>query len=379
MSIAEKLQTIAENEQKVYNSGKLAVLKDSKYMNANVNGTVIAVNDVSPIEHELGVSVRSKNLYDSSRIMRVDESGNTLARIISSYYIPVEHNTNYILSATNVTSQPMYAVRGITKEEYLENPTYLQLFNNGVQIAGNTNQFNSGNYDYIVFRSWQTNEFYGITDDTLFQLEIGTTATAYTPYVTDLSKVIVSRYGKNLVDLSKSPDVKSANYNFDSATGYYEVINAKAHTPNRWRFKVPANSTIYLCADEIKDCNVQVSSVLQEGTDTINIGLQKGSFVYCNTGNYTELTLSIYASSSYDSISAKGVRVGLDNTSYEPYKESQTATANAYGTVNGLTSLSHNMTLVTDTEGVNINCKYYRDIDRYIDNLNVAVALTGGE
>ena len=119
MSIAEKLQTIAENEQKVYNSGKLAVLKDSKYMNANVNGTVIAVNDVSPIEHELGVSVRSKNLYDSSRIMRVDESGNTLARIISSYYIPVEHNTNYILSATNVTSQPMYAVRGITKEEYL--------------------------------------------------------------------------------------------------------------------------------------------------------------------------------------------------------------------------------------------------------------------
>ena len=57
MSIAEKLQTIAENEQKVFNAGKVALLKDSKYMNAAESGNPIRVDDVSPVEHTMGVVV----------------------------------------------------------------------------------------------------------------------------------------------------------------------------------------------------------------------------------------------------------------------------------------------------------------------------------
>jgi hypothetical protein len=179
--------------------------------------------------------------------------------------------------------------------------------------------------------------------------------------LTDFSGIEVSRYGKNLVDLSKTPaEYNSRNYTFDIETGYYEVINAVAYAPNRWRFKVPTNTTIYLCASEVTNCNVQVSSVLQDGTDTINIGLQKGSFVYVNTGNYSELTLSIYASSAYDLISAKGIIVALYKTNYEPYKEPQTATANdADGTVEGLTSLSPNITLIPNNDGVSVECTYY--------------------
>ena len=37
------------------------------------------------------------------------------------------------------------------------------------------------------------------------------------------------------------------------------------------------------------------------------------------------------------------------------------------------------MVLIPDTESVTIDCEYYRDIDAYIDNLMMNVALTGGE
>lgn len=54
-------------------------------------------------------------------------------------------------------------------------------------------------------------------------------------------------------------------------------------------------------------------------------------------------------------------------TDYEPYN-GQTATANADGSVDGLTSLSPNMTVVTDTDGVTIDMTYNADTKMYIDN-----------
>ena len=52
------------------------------------------------------------------------------------------------------------------------------------------------------------------------------------------------------------------------------------------------------------------------------------------------------------------VESGNVATPYEPYVESQTVIANADGTVNGLTSVSPNMTLLTDRYGAVINLIY---------------------
>ena len=58
---------------------------------------------------------------------------------------------------------------------------------------------------------------------------------------------------------------------------------------------------------------------------------------------------------------------GLNITSYEPY-EAQTVVANADGIVEGLTSVSPDMTIMTDTEGVVIDMTYNADTKMYIDN-----------
>ncbi|MEE0839179.1 MAG: hypothetical protein U0L72_01350, partial [Acutalibacteraceae bacterium] len=62
------------------------------------------------------------------------------------------------------------------------------------------------------------------------------------------------------------------------------------------------------------------------------------------------------------------LEVGSTATDYEPYIEPQTVTANADGTVEGLTSLSPNITVTTDTEGVVIDMTYNADTKMYIDN-----------
>lgn len=59
-----------------------------------------------------------------------------------------------------------------------------------------------------------------------------------------------------------------------------------------------------------------------------------------------------------------GVKVSV----YSDGVEVQTATANADGTVEGLTSISPNMTLLTDTSGAVINLEYNADTKMYIDN-----------
>lgn len=56
-------------------------------------------------------------------------------------------------------------------------------------------------------------------------------------------------------------------------------------------------------------------------------------------------------------------------TEFEKFKEAKTYTPNADGTVDGITSLSPTMTLLTDTEGAVIHCEYNRDTNKVLSSL----------
>lgn len=155
--------------------------------------------------------VIGKNWCDNSRLLRVDGSGNA-TRVMSGYCIPVKRNTDYILSAINVTTQPLYAVRGVTQEQFVEKLTWAIGFTIGTQITGNSKaSFNTGEYDYIVFRTWAENPTYGITDDTEFQLEIGTVATPYEPYKQPQSLTIPTPNGLPGVPVSSDGNYTDEN------------------------------------------------------------------------------------------------------------------------------------------------------------------------
>lgn len=257
---------MADQINEVYKAGQIALLKNSKYMNATKSGAIISVNDVSPIEHNLDIK---------------------------------------------------------------------------------------------------------LTSDT----------------ITDFSGVTVTRCGKNLFDLN---NVKTSSTNLSKSL---------TKTENGFSFKrISQNATSCVSADiYLPIGNYRIKGECMQ-SDGLKAGwgiLKNGSFIINlssqGTINHTfKITEArVYSLNFYCSYSSPAnttaifeniqLECGSSATEYEPYIKPQTATANADGTVEGITSLSPNMTLFTDTDGVSINCQYYRDIDLYIDNLITDIALTGGE
>ena len=109
-----------------------------------------------------------------------------------------------------------------------------------------------------------------------------------------------------------------------------------------------------------------------------------------------DILLSVYKSgyTSTDDVVTAQLELGTTATAYTPYVPDVTAvkviksnasgeavaeyTPTADGTVNGVTSLYPNTTLMTDTEGVLINCEYNRDINKAFAELQQAIISLGG-
>ena len=72
------------------------------------------------------------------------------------------------------------------------------------------------------------------------------------------------------------------------------------------------------------------------------------------------------------------IELGNTGTEYEPYITPTEYTPNADGTVDGITSLYPNTTLMTDTDGVLIDCEYNRDVNKAFAELQQAIISLGG-
>ena len=181
--------------------------------------------------------------------------------------------------------------------------------------------------------------------------------------ITDFSGVKVSRYGKNLIPYPYTSETKTHN-------GITFAVNADGTV----MAKGTATGLAYFhCRTDLE---------LEPGTYTIS-----GSPLGGN--NYNQYCVSIYIGSSIyefgtgktftitekticevmvmvfqnsierDLVFKPQLELGTTPTEYEPYKEPTTATADEYGTVNGLTSLFPNITLIPNNSGVDVECTYY--------------------
>ncbi len=92
------------------------------------------------------------------------------------------------------------------------------------------------------------------------------------------------------------------------------------------------------------------------------------TYKYITSANKTvDKIIFTYYNSSI--IYIKDIYIGeVIEEDFVPYKDIQIVTANADGTVKGLTSISPNMTVLTDVDDVTINCTYNADTKLYIDN-----------
>ena len=210
------------------------------------------------------------------------------------------------------------------------------------------------------------------------QLELGSTATAYTPYVPDLTAVKVRMCGKNLFDINDNSRYISYKSHTDTdivKDGQLKPIFSISNLIEGESYTISYHTEALYGID---------SSQLLWCLGTLNAEYPKGRFLQ-STGNgkksydvkitFVAPTEKIFffGCVNPETISNFQIENGTTFTTYEPYIGAE-YTPTADGTVNGVTSLYPNTTLMTDTVGVLIDCEYNRDINKAFAALEAAIA-----
>lgn len=179
-------------EQKRANSAFANALKASK------SGTSILIDDISPITHEIGVKIRGKNLFDLTSILNASNWDKSLT--VSGY-------GNYAISGLKPNTDYTFFMGSNGWSGVADNSFYVSVRQDaGTWFESYSICHNNGNSAYcqntVTIKSNENGiiyfNFYNVTNERLsaffekcpdIQLELGTTATAYTPYVPDLTAV----------------------------------------------------------------------------------------------------------------------------------------------------------------------------------------------
>lgn len=196
MSIAEKLQTVAENEQKVFDAGRDSAVDADKIIEATATGNgVVRLTEVSEVKHKvkvttsagakvktLGKNLLSDAFYDVDNWVRVEgisiNSSNS-----KCYFLDEIPNGTFTISAKSNTSDVyLYffysADNGATWQAYKGG--------NGTNyiIAGaNAYPITFTKTDATRFLLWHNNINYN-KDVEYIQVEAGSFATEYEPFIT---------------------------------------------------------------------------------------------------------------------------------------------------------------------------------------------------
>lgn len=406
-TVSEKLLQVAQNNPKVYHSGQLNIVKNAECLKGSKSSSAMLLDDVSPVSHDMGVKVRSKNLIPYPYIHTTKEENG----------ITFTDNGDGSITISGKAEKDAYFY--LCKVDFGSNNMWNESANNnGYYVSGCTHFFYNGLNKVSTIVVPSETDYSTDTITVKPQVELGTTATDYTPYVPDLTAVKVSRYGKNLLNQSttelgtlKQGYAPTNIRDFEDNTWYAALTLSGYYDPNSRMPEYALNgetikiktgtggSAEYYGLSKSLQCNPSTTYTLSytmENGKTQNAsgigfyGADKKhiSFVYCDSGSSFTTPSNCYwiivcfhgnTEDTYVTYSNIQLELGTTATDYEPYITPTEYTSTADGTVNGVTSLYPNTTLTTDMDGVIIDCEYYKDIDKTFNELTTSVALSGGD
>lgn len=349
----------------------------------NLSGEIVTADDVSSVEHEMSVKVHGKNHFNVLKVItdhqnQVINNGDgtlTVNTSPTSAAVPIieltlkelapdlEEGKTYTLSANS---------SGTHKQIWLNLSQYTWKFGESASITHEM-------LDSLVFLYASGNSTSAIISN--IQIEEGTTATEYTPYV-DPETVTVRRCGKNLLDVDRMCNtnlVKNADASFtftrneDPAARFSETI--PLYIPAYTNFIISleflehnvANKTLYMIFDYSDGTEGYPGVTIAEGKRQMIIDKS-----VCAIQFYLQSPEAVGAYIKFKNLQ---IELGETETDYEPYNGAE-YTPNADGTVEGVMSVSPNMTILTNTSGVTIDCEYTVDTKKYIDK-KIAEMLKG--
>lgn len=211
--------------------------------------------------------------------------------------------------------------------------------------------------------------------------------------VEDLTAVKVRKQGKNLIPFPYNElALGTSTYNGVDFTVYEDgsiLINGTA-TGNAIRY-LYRNKTDLLglksgitisgsknASDDTQQGNVYFLCNYYNSTGTMTQGLvasttPSGKITITEAWKGLGIYINVPKGKTLNNLLIKPqLEIGATATEYEPYITPTEYIPTADGTVNGVTSIYPNTTLTTDMDGISIDCKYNRDINKAFAALEAA-------
>lgn len=196
------------------------------------------------------------------------------------------------------------------------------------------------------------------------QLEYGNVATSYTPYISDLTAVNVTRCGKNLFDKN----------NANIIAGYINANVITAAYTSRCIY-IPCNPNTTYTVSKIATARfvVAFTNVIPTAGTAVTNRVQNftATSITATSGADSKYIVVWPYNSAYDTtttideiLATVQIELGSTATTYEPY-QGQTYTPTATGEVAGITNLYPTTTLLTDNAGVifeQVTGGFYKEI-----------------
>lgn len=391
------------------------VNEQANAIKGKLSGEIVQAGDVSPVEHFLGVKARGKNLFNTGKFEPAEDQTESI--YVSAVevgaitlYCSAEHNGYYSTGlrlrevCRGLEPGKTYTLSAVTEAT---GRGYLYL--HGANVTwwyGKPQTMTEEMLDSVIVLYSINGQTYGAASCTIsnIQIEEGTEATEYTPYI-DPTTVKLTRCGKNILDYSGDFEITQdgLTISYDAETRTFTVngtptsasfsINFGSHLFDI--FAIPIGTQVTLSVEHLSGTLTAESAtnVFYLGNSDAPGGGRHNWFSVpfptsgkkVNTGaatkkyfNRTWLYIGGENSITFTSYKFRAqLELADAATDYEPSDMATTVPAED-GTVTGLPSVAPNMTLLTDTAGVNIECTYNRDTNAVLAEILEKIAALSG-
>ena len=367
------------------------VNESANAIKGKLSGAVVSADDVSPVEHLMNVKVHGKNLLKNTAVTQTIEGvtfttnsdGSVTANGTAGASAPIRYNLGEAV---------------LTAGEYLISGQSEGVMSSFVMYSdqdGNNHQQHSGqdakltltktakiNVYFVVMESRTVSN---VTVYPMIRLA-SVLESDYEPYI-DPSTAKVTRCGKNLLNhIGASGTNKGVTFTnngdgsytvkgtSEGAVGFaltnltsYPIILHKgtAYTQSVEILKGQKSSALIVPRVIDSEGNISYNFLTDNQTKTCKEHCKIYSYtLYMDGGVTVDFTFRVQ------------LEVGSVASNWEAYKERTEYIPTSEGVVEGVTSLSPNMTLLTDTEGVIVECEYHKDTNKVVQKLADALGIT---
>lgn len=305
------------------------------------SGSVLALTDVSPLEHVLRVKARSET--DNTNMVNISAEP-----VMTGEYDGIALVGEVIFQDKALFMQTI----GHKCGEYEISCTYdtYSLIGNGVKLSLNIEDGYPGyvwGVSIVTDSSWD-----------MFQK-------AYSTITVSKKDIFVNKFGKNLIP-----------FPYAETTITRSGVTFTVNDDRSVTMKGAASADSYFILQREASYGDTYINAVAKPSGSNGIYAVSEDLFY-NFNNKT-LSITIPNGTTVDKTIYPQIEYGTTATEYEPYKEPITYPIAEDGTVEGVTSNYPTTTLTTDTEGIVLDVEYNRDINKAFAELQNAMISLGG-